>query len=156
MIKTTILTISDTRTKENDDSGKTIIEILNDNNFTISNYEIIKDDLSQIKNRLIHYSDIAPVDLILTTGGTGIGPRDVTPEATLEIIEKRLPGIGEHIRATGAQKTKNALLSRGKAGVRKNTLIINLPGSPKGAGESLEAILGVVCHAIEMMRGAGH
>lgn len=156
MMTAAVLTISDTRTKDTDDSGKAVIKILAANNFTISGYEVIKDTAAQIKNMLIHYSDISCVDLILTTGGTGIGPRDVTPQATLQVMEKRLMGICEYIRAVGAQKTKNSLLSRAEAGIRKNTLIINLPGSPKGAQESLAAVLDVVPHAIDMIKGKGH
>jgi molybdenum cofactor synthesis domain-containing protein len=94
--------------------------------------------------------------MVLTTGGTGLGPRDVTPEATQLVCEKMVPGLGEAMRAEGLKKTRKAVLSRGIAGIRKNTLIINLPGSPLGARESLKAIIDILPHAIEMLRGGGH
>lgn len=157
MIKTAILTISDTRNKDTDTSGKAIQEILrNKEIFKISTYEIVTDDRKKIKERLIYYSDVLKVDLILTTGGTGLGLRDVTPEATLGVIEKAVPGIPELIRNAGYKKTKTAVLSRGAAGIRKGTLIINLPGSPKGVQESLSFILEIIPHSIDMLKGKGH
>lgn len=96
------------------------------------------------------------IDIVLTTGGTGLGPRDVTPEATIDVCQKMVPGLAEAMRSEGLKKTKNAILSRGSACIRGNTLIINLPGSPKGVKESMEAILDVLPHAVDMMRGAGH
>ncbi len=96
------------------------------------------------------------IDIVLTTDGTGLGPRDVTPEATVDICQKMVPCLTEVMRSEGLKKTKNAILSRGSACIRGNTLIINLPGSPKGVKESMEVILDVLGHAVEMMRGAGH
>ncbi len=156
MIKAAILTISSTRTKDNDASGKVIQSLLKDKQFEILAYDIGKDEISEIKNKLLHYTDEIQVDLILTTGGTGLGPLDITPEATSQIIEKPVPGISELIRMQGSKKTDRAILSRGISGIRKDTLIINLPGSPKGAKESLEAVISIIPHAIDMLKGRGH
>jgi molybdenum cofactor synthesis domain-containing protein len=151
MIKIVILTVSDTRKKDNDISGKTIRDILNKNGFGICKYEIVPDEIDKIKSKLIHYTDVLKADLVLTTGGTGFAPRDVTPEATKIIIEKETPGIVEMMRAKS--KAKYAYLSRAVAGIRKKTLIVNLPGSPAGAEESVSIILPVLKHAIEMIKG---
>ncbi len=96
------------------------------------------------------------MDFVFTTGGTGFGHRDITPEATSQVIEKIIPGIPELMRLEGLKKTRNAMLSRGISGIRKNTIIINLPGSPKAVKESLAAILNILPHALEMLRGASH
>ncbi|MFA5098591.1 MAG: MogA/MoaB family molybdenum cofactor biosynthesis protein, partial [Candidatus Margulisiibacteriota bacterium] len=112
---------------------------------------IMPDEKDLIKAKLIQYSD--KVDLILTTGGTGLSPRDVTPEATLKVIDREVPGIAEAMRAAGLKKTNRAMLSRAVAGVRGRALIINLPGSPKAVQENLEVILDVIPHAIEKIQG---
>ncbi len=175
MIKTAILTISDTRNKSNDESAKAIKEIIGDrhqlgviakseatkqsfskDSFELCAYDIVKDDKQAIKDILIHYADSLGVDVILTTGGTGLGPRDVTPEATAEVIERQVPGISEFIRMEGLQYTEKSILSRGISGIRKNSLIINLPGSPKGARESLNTVLKILPHAVSMLKGQGH
>lgn len=155
-MKIAVLTISDTRTKETDKSGALILKILKNIDCQISEYEILKDEKEKIKEKLIYYADVLKLDLVITGGGTGLGPRDVTPEATLEVIDKKVPGIPELIRAEGIKKTNRATLSRGEAGIRNNTLIINLPGSPKGTKESLKAIIEIIPHAIEMIKGGGH
>ena len=187
MIKTAILTVSDTRNKDNDESGKAIKEILSgsiqssviaskksslnlcvipkndatklsspNETFEISAYDIVKDDKQAIKDILIHYADTLGVDVILTTGGTGLSLRDVTPEATTEVVDRQVPGISEFIRMEGLQHTERSVLSRGISGIRKNSLIINLPGSPKGARESLNTILKILPHAVSMLKGEGH
>ncbi len=153
MLKAVILTISDTRDLVNDLSGKIIKERLLKEEYELSGYEIIKDDIEQIRDRLQYFATVKKVDLILTNGGTGLSPRDVTPEATRLIIDKEVPGIPEMMRLEGLRKTKRAVLSRGIAGVKSNTLIINLPGSPKGANESLEIVLDLIPHALEMLKG---
>ncbi len=155
-IKTAILTVSDSRSEDTDISGKVIKKILKDKGFSICNYEIVRDDKEQIKNKLHYFTDILKLDLIFTTGGTGLSPRDVTPEATLEVTEKQVPGLSELMRIQGIKKTKKSILSRGVAGIKNSTLIINLPGSPKAVKESLNIILEVIPHAISMLKGGGH
>jgi molybdopterin adenylyltransferase len=158
MIKVAILTISDSCSKgqREDISGQTIKEALLSDKFEISDYKVVADQQKSISDELIRFADQAGVDIVLTTGGTGFGPRDVTPEATVNVCQKMAPGLAEAMRSEGLKKTKNAMLSRGVAGIRGNMLIINLPGSPKGVKESLEAILDVLPHAVDMMHGAGH
>lgn len=155
MIKTAILTVSDTRKKGNDISGKAIRDMLDKNGFSICKYEIVPDDIGEITGKLIYYADVLKAALILTTGGTGFAPRDVTPEATKIVIEKETPGIVEMMRVKS--EAKFACLSRAVAGIRKKTLIVNLPGSPSGAEECLGIILAVLKHAVEMIKGhTGH
>lgn len=155
MINIGILTISDKGSKgEREDlSGKVIEEVVKKINGEVKYYQIIPDEKDMIQEELIKAVDKLHLDLILTTGGTGLAKRDVTPEATLEVIEKEVSGISEIIRSESFKKTNRAILSRGVAGVRKGTLIINLPGSPKGAKESLEIILKVLPHGIEILKG---
>lgn len=158
MIRVAILTVSDScaQGKREDVSGQTIKNTLPEDKFQICEKRIVADNLKTIANRLRYFSGEAGIDVVFTTGGTGLGPRDVTPEATAAVCERIIPGLGELMRAEGLKKTKNAVLSRGIAGIRNKTLIINLPGSPKGAKESLEIILGVLPHAVDMMLGGGH
>jgi len=158
MIKVAILTVSDScsQRKREDVSGQTIKNMLDADEFEICEYKVVADEREDIKKELIYFADEVKVDIVLTTGGTGLGPRDVTPEATAEVCEKMVPGLTEAMRSEGLKKTKNAMLSRGAAGVRKNTLIINLPGSPKAVKESLEIILDVLPHARDMLLGKGH
>ena len=155
MIKVGILTISDkgSRGEREDLSGKVIEEIIRKINGEVKYYQIIPDEKDIIQEELIKAVDKLYLDLILTTGGTGLGKRDVTPEATLAIIEKEVPGISEIIRNESFKKINRAILSRGVAGIRKESLIINLPGSPKGARESLEIILDALPHGIEILKG---
>ena len=158
MIKAAILTISDScsQGKHEDISGQTINDILKENKLQICDKKIVADEQEKITAQLIHLSDIAEVDVVFTTGGTGLGPRDVTPEATIAVCQKLVPGLGELMRSKGLEKTPNATLSRSVAGIRKNTLIINLPGSPKAVRECLDTVIHVLFHALEMMRGGGH
>ena len=155
MIKVGILTISDkgSRGEREDLSGKVIEEIVKKINGEVKYYQIIPDEKDIIREELIKAVDKLHLDLILTTGGTGLAKRDVTPEATLAIIEKEVPGISEIIRSESFKKTNRAILSRGMAGIRKESLIINLPGSPKGVRESLEIILEALPHGIEILIG---
>ncbi len=155
MIKVGILTISDkgSRGEREDLSGKVIEEVVKKINGEVKYYQIIPDEKDIIQEELIRAVDNLHLDLILTTGGTGLGKRDVTPEATLAIIEKEVPGISEIIRSESFKKTNRAVLSRGVAGIRKESLIINLPGSPKGVRESLEIILDEIPHGIEILKG---
>jgi molybdopterin adenylyltransferase len=158
MIKVAILTISDSCSKgqREDISGQTIKDMLADDKFEICEYKIVPDEHQSIKEALINFSDELKADIVFTTGGTGFGPRDVTPETTIEVCQKMVPGLAETMRSEGLKKTKKAILSRSVAAIRGNTLIINLPGSPKGVKESMETILDVLPHAVKMMHGAGH
>jgi len=155
MIKVGILTISDKGSKgEREDlSGKVIEEVVKKINGEVKYYQIIPDEKNIIQEELIKAVDKLHLDLILTTGGTGLAKRDVTPGATLEVIEKEVPGISEIIRSESFKKTDRAILSRGVAGIRKESLIINLPGSPKGVRESLKIILEALPHGIEILKG---
>jgi molybdenum cofactor synthesis domain-containing protein len=151
MIRVAILTISDSCSlgKREDVSGQTIEDILIENEFQIRQKKIVADDYVKIASELEQFSDKADIDVVLTTGGTGLGPRDVTPEATASVCEKIVPGLGEILRAEGYRKTPNAVLSRGISGTRKNTLIINLPGSPKAVRECCEIILDILSPAVD-------
>jgi molybdopterin adenylyltransferase len=153
MISVAVLTISDKGSKgeREDTSGPLIAEILKPIGADVRHYEIIPDEKNLIKQVLSKYC--GKVDLILTTGGTGLSPRDVTPDATLEVIEKEVSGIAEVMRSEGFKKTSRAVLSRAVAGIKGKTLIINLPGSPKAVRESLEIILDVIPHAVEKIKG---
>jgi len=153
MITVAVLTLSDKGSKgeREDASGPMIREMLKGIDAEVRYYDILPDEKELIKEKLIEYGKL--VDLILTTGGTGLSPRDVTPEATIEVIERRIPGIAEAMRIEGLKKTRRAMLSRAVAGVRGKTLIINLPGSPKAVKENLEIILGVLPHAVEKIKG---
>lgn len=153
MISVAVLTVSDKGSKgEREDlSGPMIGEMIKKIGAELKYYEILPDEKILIKEKLIEYS--RKIDLILTTGGTGLTTRDVTPEATLEVIDKEVPGIAEAMRSEGLKKTSRAMLSRAVAGVKGNSLIINLPGSPKGVKESLSVILDVIPHAIEKIKG---
>jgi len=152
-ITVAVLTLSDkgSRGEREDLSGPAIKEMIKDIG-TVRYSEVIPDEKELIKAKLIDYS--GKVDLILTTGGTGLSPRDVTPDATLEIIDREIPGIAEAMRAGGLKKTQRAMLSRAVAGVRGRALVINLPGSPKAIKEGLEIILEVIPHAVEKIKGA--
>ena len=156
MFRAAIVCMSDKgyRGKREDISSNVIEEILLENNYTISEKIIIPDEYSLIKDTLKNICDSNLADLIITTGGTGFSKRDVTPEATLEVCEKVVPGIPEAIRAYSMTITKRAMLSRAAAGIRKDTLIINLPGSPKAVRESLEYIISTLNHGLEILVGS--
>ncbi len=158
MYKVAVLTVSDRRSKGQgeDKSGNTVKEIVRKMELEIIKYEIIPDEPDIIKSRLIEYSDNLKADLVLTTGGTGFGPRDFTPEATKEVIDRDAPGIPEAMRMECLKFTKRAMLSRAAAGIRGRTLIVNLPGSPEGARESLEAISQELLHGLDMIAGRDH
>lgn len=158
MFKFAVLTVSDrcSRGENKDESGRIIIDIVNSIGGENICYDIVPDETRLIKEKLIFYCDKLKSDFVFTTGGTGLGPRDVTPEATTAVAEKIIPGIPEVMRLEGAKKTKNAVLSRGTSAIRGKTIIINLPGSPKGAEESLRIILELIPHALDMLHGKSH
>ncbi len=153
MIKAAVLTISDkgSRGEREDKSGEVIKEKLNHIKAEVVKYEIVPDERDIISQKLRSFAENA--DLILTTGGTGVSPRDVTPEATKDVIEKELPGFSEAMRAESFKVTPRAIGSRALAGIYKDTLIVNLPGSPKGVSECLEVILSTIPHILEVAGG---
>jgi len=153
MITVAVLTLSDKGSKgEREDlSGPAIGAMLKGIGAEVKHYEILPDEREIIKEKLVEYS--RKVDLILTTGGTGLSPRDVTPDATLEVIDREIPGIAEAMRSEGLKKTSRSMLSRAVAGMRGQTLIINLPGSPRAVKENLDVVMDVISHAIEKIKG---
>lgn len=156
-VRAAIITISDKGSQgiREDKSGPALVEAL-EGKALIHQTLILPDELDQIKAALVKISDSGEVDLIFTTGGTGFAPRDVTPEATIAVIDRAVPGITEAMRAESRKITDRAMLSRATAGIRKSTLIINLPGSPKAAVECLEVFLPVMAHAVETLRGEAY
>lgn len=155
MITGGVITLSDkgSRGEREDVSGREVIRLLADLGIRVDDYEIVPDEKGVIKEKLLEYTDTRKLDLIVTTGGTGVSPRDVTPDATLEVIERELPGMAEAMRAESMKKTPHAMISRAVAGIRGRSLIINLPGSPKGARENLAVILPALKHTIEKIQG---
>ena len=155
MKRAAIITSSDTgyRGERKDLSGPAIREILEREGYQVVSMEILPDDRKMLSERMAKIADTNGAELLLTTGGTGFAPRDVTPEATLDVIERRVPGIPEAMRMYSMSITKRAMLSRAEAGIRKKTLIINLPGSPKAVRESLEYIVDPLAHGIEILTG---
>ncbi len=153
MIRAAVITVSDkgARGEREDRSGPIVRDTLSKQGIEVAQMRIVPDDRYMLERVL--RSLVEEVDLIVTSGGTGIGPRDVTPEVTRAVVEKELPGFGEAMRLAGLQKTPHSILSRGLAGVCHRCLLLNLPGSPKGAQESLEAVLPALPHAIELVRG---
>lgn len=155
MITVGILTLSDkgARGEREDLSGEEIKRLVAEIPAEVKAYEVIPDEKYLIKDKLIEYSDELGLDIIVTTGGTGVSPRDVTPDATLEVIDKEIPGMAEVMRFESLKKTPRAMISRAVVGLRGCTLIINLPGSPKGVRENLSAILPSISHAVEKIKG---
>ncbi len=155
VLRVAVLTISDKsfRGEREDRSGKYILQYFKEKGWQIADYEIIPDEKDKIEKKLTDISDKGKADLIITTGGTGLSSRDVTPEATDNIIEKKVPGFCELIRIEGQKKTPRSILSRGVSGIRKKTLIINFPGSIKGVKDSLEIIYSPLPHGIDILTG---
>ena len=155
MIKAGVLTLSDkgSRGEREDLSGPEVIRILKEIGIETDRCEIVPDEAEIIARKLIEFVDERKLDLVVTTGGTGVSPRDVTPEATLQVIDREIPGMAEAMRRESMLKTPHAMISRAVAGIRKTTLIVNLPGSPKGVRENLAVILPTLTHAIEKIKG---
>jgi molybdopterin adenylyltransferase len=155
MIRTAIITLSDKGSKGEraDESGKVIREMITSINASADSYEILPDEKTLIIETLKRLCDSGCVDLVITTGGTGVAPRDVTPEATREVIDRELPGMAEAMRAESLKKTPHAMISRAVAGIRKQTLIINLPGSPRAVRENLSVVLPAIVHTVEKIKG---
>lgn len=149
-----ILTLSDrsARGERADASGPALADLIQAEGWSLAKQEVLPDEQSAIRELLVAWAESGELDVILTTGGTGFSPRDVTPEATRAVIEREAPGLAEAMRAASLKITSHAMLSRVVAGIRKKTLIINLPGSPKGAVENLRVVIPVLPHAVELLR----
>ncbi|MEO8357558.1 MAG: MogA/MoaB family molybdenum cofactor biosynthesis protein [Chloroflexota bacterium] len=148
-----ILTLSDrsSRGERADSSGPALARLIQAQGWSVAKQSLLPDDETAIRDILISWADSAELDVILTTGGTGFSPRDVTPEATRAVIEREAPGLAEAMRAASLAVTPHAMLSRIVTGIRKKTLIINLPGSPKGAAENLQVVIPVLPHAVQLL-----
>lgn len=155
MIKAAILTLSDkgSQGERVDLSGPALVSWLSERSVEVVCVKILPDEADGISAQLIEWADAEICDVLLTTGGTGVSPRDVTPEATLKVLDREVPGIAEAMRANSIKITPRAMLSRAIAGVRRRTLILNLPGSPKGAIENLEAVWPAIPHAVKKIQG---
>ena len=154
-IRAVAITVSDAcaRGERKDESGETLVQLLEELGAEIVEKKIVSDDLEGLVQHLQHTAERRDVNLIITTGGTGLGPRDNTPEATLRVIEREAPGLAEAMRGETLKQTPMAMISRGVCGVRYGTLIINLPGSPKGVRESFAVVRPVLSHAIDLLAG---
>jgi molybdopterin adenylyltransferase len=155
LITAGVITLSDkgSRGERTDLSGPEVIRMLKDIGIETTGYEVVPDEADVIEKKLIEFVDERRFDLVVTTGGTGVSPRDVTPDATRKVIDREIPGMAEAMRRESMLKTPHAMISRAVAGIRKTTLIINLPGSPKGVRENLAVILPALKHAIEKIKG---
>ena len=157
-MRVSIITISDSVSAghREDGSGKALAQTCRDLGWELISTSVVPDEESLIRAQLLALADAGKSDLILTTGGTGLGPRDVTPEATVSVANRLVPGLAERMRQIGAAKNPNAALSRSIAAIRGTTLIVNLPGSPRGAVESFDAIAELLPHAVSVLHGARH
>lgn len=154
-IRAGVITVSDKGSAglREDLSGREVARLLAGSSMNVICRDIVPDEKEIIRRKLVEYADEKELDLVVTTGGTGVGPRDVTPDATIEVIDRSVPGIGEAMRMKGLEITPHSLISRATAGIRGKTLIVNLPGSPKAAGEGLSVILPALPHMILKIKG---
>jgi len=152
-IRFAVLTVSDrsSRGERPDASGPAVIARVEQEGWVVTGRQVLPDDLTILRQALMDWSERADVDIVLTTGGTGFAPRDVTPEATREVMEREAPGLAEAMRALSSVRSPHAMLSRAVAGIRRSVLIINLPGSPRGAVENFEAVLPALEHAVQLL-----
>jgi len=157
-MRVTVITVSDSvaRNERADATGPAVAALCTENGWRVLSRHVVPDDQEPLRALLASLADRDELDVIFTAGGTGLGPRDSTPEATTAACSRLVPGLGEWMRQAGRKANEHALLSRATAGVRGNTLIVNLPGSPRGAVESLLSIAGLLPHAVEVLRGARH
>lgn len=153
-IRFAVLTVSDrsSRSERADTSGPELARVISEHGWQVARQDLVPDEFDQIRAVLTAWCDGGDIDVILTTGGTGFSPRDVTPEATQAVIERSTPGLAEAMRIASLKITPHAMLSRASAGIRRRTLIVNLPGSPKAAVENLEVILPALPHAVQLLR----
>jgi molybdenum cofactor synthesis domain-containing protein len=163
VLRVAVLTVSDrsARGERPDAAGPAIVELIQAEGWVVTRQDILPDDLRVLREKMATWADNDVADIILTTGGTGFAPRDVTPEATLAIIEREAPGLAEAMRGASAAKSPHAMLSRARAGIRGKVLILNLPGSPKAAVENLRVVMPALGHAVQLLRDepgaeAGH
>ena len=157
-IRVALITISDGcfHGSRQDASGEVLVDAVKAAGWEIISREVLPDEQQSLEARFRDLCDHEKPELLITTGGTGLGPRDITPEATAKVAHRLVPGLGELMRLEGLKKTPRAALSRSLAAIRNQTLVLNLPGSPKGAKESLEAVMALLPHAVEIIRGGGH
>ena len=153
-IRIGIITVSDrsSRGERPDESGPALVKAVSQQGWEVVRTEVLPDEADQVKTKLVEWADGGEMDVILTTGGTGFSPRDITPEATQAVIQRPTPGLTEAMRSAGLRITPHAMLSRAIAGIRSRTLIVNLPGSPKGAIENLAVLIPIMPHAIQLLR----
>ena len=154
-LKISIVTCSDTRDLAQDEAGAALEELIEAQGWTVASHVVVRDDVSEIGDAIVEAADECHANVVLTCGGTGLSMRDVTPEATRSVISLELPGLPAAMRAASRAALPSAMLSRQVAGIRGKTLVVNLPGSPRGAVECLEAIAAALPHAVAMLRGEG-
>ena len=154
--KAAVLVTSDSRGYKDDKSGKIIVDKLKENGFEITEYKVIADDIEMIESELKRFCDELRVNLVVTTGGTGVGPRDNTPDATKNVIQRELTGVGETLRSYGQRRTPSSMLSRGISGVRDRTLIVNVPGSVRAVSQSLNCMFPGLLHVFDILEGKAH
>ena len=155
-MKFSIITCSDTRTEAEDTAGAALKELIAEQGWEVSSYQLVKDEVSDIEEAIVDAVDNVACEIVLTCGGTGLSLRDVTPEATMAVCDRNVPGIAEAMRLASLKVTPNAMLSRAVAMQRGKTVVINFPGSEKAARENWDAVVGALAHAVKMANGGGH